>query len=145
LLYYSDDRLKERIIMPIEWNDDLKTGIPIIDEQHQELIVMLNRLGRLKCGKDCFLDALTELQEYVNTHFKTEEDYMVLINYHEYNEHKSCHDKFSEEINTIHKNIDKVQNIDALGIELHDLAADWIINHYSDEDVKLADYIKQHS
>jgi hemerythrin len=41
--------------------------------------------------------------------------------------------------------MDKAHSINDLGIELHDLAADWIINHYSDEDVKLADYIKKHS
>lgn len=131
--------------MPIEWNDELKTGIPIIDEQHQELIVMLNRVGRFKCGKECFLDALAELKDYVNTHFKTEEDYMISINYPKYNEHKSCHDKFIKNLTMLLEKADKIKNIHDLGPELHDLVADWVTEHYSGIDVELADYIKKQS
>lgn len=130
--------------MPIEWDDNLKTGIPIIDEQHQELLVMLNRLGRLRCGREYFFEALEELQAYVDTHFKTEEDYMMSIKYSEYDEHKSCHDKFIEDFKTILKKMNEIENFNnELGAELFDFVGEWIINHYSNEDVKLADYIKK--
>lgn len=130
--------------MPIEWSDELNTGIPIIDEQHQELLVMLNRLGRLRCGRESLLEALNDLQDYVNTHFKTEEEFMIQIKYPEYSKHKLCHDKFIKDIEIIQEKLDKVSDINDLGIELYESVAGWIIDHYSVEDVELVKYIKKH-
>ena len=131
--------------MSIEWDENLKTGISIIDEQHQELLVMLNRLSRFRCGKENLIDAFNELQDYADIHFKTEEDCMISTKYSEYDGHKSCHDKFVEDLEIIRKKIDSTENICDLGDELFHFVEDWIINHYSNEDVKLASYIKKHS
>lgn len=130
--------------MFIEWSDKLKTGLPVIDAQHQDLIVMLNRLGRLRCGQESFLETFNELEDYSNIHFKTEEDLMTKTNYPKYQEHKSCHEKLKQMIKDIKIEINK-NNIDDFGEKLHDFAQDWIISHYSTEDVELVEYIKSHS
>lgn len=129
--------------MHIEWNDNLKSGILAIDEQHQELLVMLNRLGRFRCGRDCFCDALRELQDYVNTHFVTEEEYMIQTKYPKYEEHRACHNKLIEDLKVFNTKLNQTKDFDSLGQELYDFVADWIINHYSNEDVELVKYIKQ--
>lgn len=129
--------------MHIEWNDSLKTGIPIIDEQHQELIVMLNRFGRFRCGRESFNEAFSELEDYVNIHFKTEEDYMISKNYPDYKTHKACHDELIELLKKFkekNKNFEYGYSPDE---EIIELAGDWIIEHYSKEDVELVKYIKQ--
>lgn len=130
--------------MFIEWSDKLKTGLPVIDEQHQDLIVLLNRLGRLRCGQESFLETFNELEDYSNIHFKTEEDLMVKTNYPKYKEHKSSHDKLKQIIIDIKLEIKK-NNIDDFGEKLYDFAQNWIINHYSTEDVELVEYIKNYS
>lgn len=129
--------------MPIAWNDNLKTGIPILDEQHQELIVMLNRLGRFKCGKECFKEAFAELKEYADVHFKTERDLMVSINYPEYEEHKACHAEFVCMIKHFQKRAKTCQDFHSLGEEIIDVVGDWMQNHYLKIDVELAKYIKK--
>lgn len=134
--------------MPIDWNDNLKTGVADIDNQHKGLVVMLNRIGRFRCGKECFLEAFGELSAYVNTHFKTEEDYMLSINYPGYEEHKGCHDEFTENFKNFQEKIDDIEKLEdshELGAEISDFACDWLVNHYSKEDVQLADYIKSHT
>lgn len=131
-------------MMPIEWDDNLKTGISLIDDQHQELLVMLNRLERFRYGRESFFEAFEELQAYVDIHFKTEEDYMIQIEYYGYEEHKSCHDKFVEDLRIIRNRMEDVENISDLGDELFRFVGDWITNHYSNEDVKLVRYIKNH-
>lgn len=128
--------------MPIEWDDNLKSGISAIDEQHQELLVMLNRLGRFRCGRDSFFEALQDLQDYANTHFKTEEDYMIQTKYPKYEEHKSCHYNLIENLNTFQAKLNQTNDCDSLGQELYDFIADWIINHYSNEDIELIKYLK---
>lgn len=128
--------------MPIEWNDNLKTGIPIIDEQHQELIVMLNRFGRFRCGKECFDEAFAELEDFANIHFKTEEDLMVTLNYPKYEEHKTYHDEFIKTVKKFKEKIISNENIYELGEEVIKLGNDWITNHYTYDDVELVKYIK---
>lgn len=80
--------------MTIIFNDDLRTGISIIDDQHQQLFEFINKLDRFKDDKSSFMKTLIELQTYVKLHFKTEEDYMRYAHYPDYKEHKDCHDKF---------------------------------------------------
>lgn len=129
--------------MPIEWNDNLKSGIQIIDEQHQELIVMLNRFGRFRCGKDCFNEAFAELEDFANTHFKEEEDLMASLNYPKYKEHKTCHDEFVETLKNFKEKIKNHKNTHEFGEEIIELGENWITNHYSNEDIELVKYIKE--
>lgn len=128
--------------MPIEWNDNLKTGIQIIDEQHQELIVMLNRFGRFRCGKECFNEAFKELEDFANIHFKTEEDIMISLNYPKYEEHKNCHDEFIKKINEFKEKIKLHKHTHELGEEIIEFGGSWITHHYSNEDVELVKYLK---
>lgn len=129
--------------MPIEWNEKLKTGIPIIDEQHQELIVILNRIGRFKCGKESFLEAFNEIQNFANIHFVTEENYMEDLKYSEFAKHKYEHDKFIEKLKHINNRIDNIKDYAALGEYVYEYVGTWILKHYSYDDVQLAEYIKQ--
>lgn len=130
--------------MPIEWDESLKTGIQIIDEQHQELIVMLNRIDRFRYGKDYFNEALAELEDFADTHFKTEEEFMVSINYPNYNDHKTCHNEFINKIINFKNKINSSQHLDELGTEIIEIAGNWIREHYSNEDIDLAKFIKNH-
>lgn len=130
--------------MPIEWNENIRTGISAIDEQHQEGAVIMSRLGRLKCGRKDFLTAFSELKDYVDIHFKTEEDIMISMNYPEYKEHKSAHDNFVKNIKALKGKICGYEDISALCDEFYDFVQDWVLKHYSGEDVKLAGYIKEH-
>lgn len=131
--------------MPIEWNDNLKSGIQIIDEQHQELIVMLNRFGRFRCGKELFDEAFTELEDFANTHFKTEEDLMVTLNYPKYEEHKACHGEFIETLKEFKEKIKNHENTVGLGEEIIELGGNWITHHYSNEDVELVKHLKDNT
>lgn len=136
---------KRNVNMPIEWNENIRTGIPELDQQHQDGIVVMNRLARLKCGEKSFVEAFSELRAFAKTHFKTEEDIMISINYPEYEEHKSTHDNFLEKAETIKKKLCRCENIKDICDEFYDFTLNWILKHYSDDDVKLATYIKKNS
>ncbi|MBS0299866.1 MAG: bacteriohemerythrin [Proteobacteria bacterium] len=57
------------------WNENLDTGITIIDEQHKKLVSLLNRLAAaLARGNPIETnDIFTELTHYAEFHFETEE------------------------------------------------------------------------
>lgn len=132
--------------MPIEWNENIRTGIPNLDQQHQEGLVIVNRLARLKCGnEEEFIEAFSELRTFAINHFKTEEDIMTSMNYPEYDEHKSSHINFIENIDKIRNRLCNYENVKAACDEFYDFVLSWILKHYSDDDVRLATYIKQNS
>lgn len=131
--------------MVLIWNDNLKTGISVIDEQHQELFTMISKLGRFIKDKAGFLEALIELQTYSSIHFKTEEDYMNYTNYPDYEHHKAEHKLFVKTYMEILKKINDVEEITDLGQELMNYVESWLEKHYTNEDVKMAAYLKQNS
>lgn len=126
-------------------SEKLLTGIDIIDEQHQALFRLINNLDKFKESNESFRQALLELQTYVSNHFKTEEEYMRYMSYPEYLHHKSCHEKFVNEYKSLLTKLS--QNIQPvhLGEEFIKFIEDWIQEHYANEDVKMAEYIKANS
>jgi len=129
--------------MTIVWNDNLITGISVIDEQHQLLFSTINKLGKLTKNKVGFLEVLIELHTYVSVHFSTEEEYMVYARYPEYDGHKAAHDKFVSDYKAILKKAKDVNDITELGPDLVALVEAWIQKHYTDEDVKMAKFINE--
>lgn len=60
----------------VPWNPSFDTGIPIIDEQHRQLVDLLNDLaGQYVHGADAqhALRILDALVDYAAYHFETEE------------------------------------------------------------------------
>lgn len=131
--------------MTIVWSDDLKTGINVIDEQHQGLFETANKLEKAKTNKDDFYEILIELQTYTTLHFATEEKYMKYTGYPEFDNHKTCHDKFINDYKNSLKKIAKYDNIMDICPELINFVESWIMTHYTKEDVKMAAYLNNSS
>jgi len=59
------------------WNDNFETGISIVDEQHIELVRILNELAVHVANHSSLIKldkVFNELTSYADYHFKTEED-----------------------------------------------------------------------
>lgn len=126
-------------------SENLLTGIDIIDEQHQALFKLINNLDKFKESNDSFHQALLELQNYVSNHFKSEEEYMRYMFYPEYPHHKACHDNFVKEYKSLLIKLSQANEPVELGGEFIQFIEVWIKEHYANEDVKMAEYIKANS
>lgn len=76
------------------WSADLSVGNAAIDEDHRELIGLINRLhAAMERGRGGLImnEVLAELIDYVDAHFKREEDYMHKLLYVGFTEHKKEH------------------------------------------------------
>jgi len=130
--------------MAISWSDELKTEIVVIDEQHQILFETINKLDELKENKVVFWEILIELQNYVVKHFITEEGFMKAFHYPNFSYHKASHDKFVSDYKKFLERVSLVDDIMILGSELVDFLEEWLVRHYTEEDVKMASYLKSH-
>ena len=88
----------------LDWSDDLSVHIDEIDNQHKELLKMINRLHQAAESGDwsskivTLTDVLLSLIAYLEYHFSTEEKYMIDNEYPEYDAHRDEHSKFVKEV-----------------------------------------------
>lgn len=90
------------------WNDNLKTGIALVDEQHKRLIDLLNELtGHLvHDNPDEVARVFDELANYAEYHFETEESiwHAYFKNDPWVDEHQASHDSFMPVVQELEAN-----------------------------------------
>lgn len=124
------------------WDLSFRTGFEKIDNQHKQLFSIANELLGSEDSKDITAKAkitLQKLKEYIETHFKDEEELMVKYKYPFSGEHKKIHNGIVAEIRiTIKKSLSPVE----LKKNLDILLSSWIRNHILIEDLHFADWAK---
>ena len=122
----------------IPWDDRYTLGIEIIDTQHKNLFASVNRLYVLleehKSTKDELRTILYEFSDYMNTHFKDEEEYMLSIGYDKLEEHKELH---KELINYLALVIKSPAKLDIIKTKMRVVAKRALIDHIMHEDTKI--------
>lgn len=122
----------------IVWTNVLSVGIEEIDEQHKQLISIINQLNdaiRDKRGRNVFKNALTELNHYVVYHFTFEETLFDDLAYDEKESHLKKHALFIEELNTLTHEFDDLEQ--DISEKLVTFLRQWLINHILSVDKKL--------
>jgi len=124
----------------------LKTGIEHIDEQHLSLVKMIQSFDEAisENKNDAFLEQLlNELIDYINYHFKAEEELLAQHNYPDLEKHKKTHQDLVEKV--IHFHAKYKKGIPGLEVEIMFFLMDWIINHINRSDMNYAAYITGHT
>ena len=130
----------------IKWDDQYSVGVKLIDEQHQQLMVLTNALyeacnhgGEEMNSK--FKMAARMAVEYVVVHFSTEEELMEKINYPDMEAHKREHKKFAKTV------LDTVKQFEEGGIYAPHafvrFLRNWIFQHIALVDKRLGTYYMQ--
>jgi hemerythrin len=119
----------------IKWSDDYSVGVKQIDDQHKELVDLINRLFdamSLGKGREVLESVFDQLRKYTHVHFQTEERLMVIYGYPNYEEHKKEHEELINQINELK---DKFKAGDRkITIEVVDFLKEWLLNHIKKED-----------
>ncbi len=124
------------------WKDEFNTGIKIIDDEHQRLFRIINKLFTLKGEEAKSRRACQEGIKYFKSHalkhFEDEEKYMELICYENIKMHKRLHQDFRENsLPALEKELLR-ENYSLTAVE-HFLAvcAGWLIGHTLTEDMAI--------
>lgn len=123
----------------IQWKEDYRTGVDLIDDQHKRLLEIAAEAHALLKDElltdkyDKIVAIIDELKEYTVYHFRSEEEYMESINYKRLLSQRVEHNEFIEKMNDINLDeIDNGQNLYLLGVL--DFVVDWIENHILKKD-----------
>jgi len=132
----------------IEWNDSLTLGISVVDQQHERLVGIVNRLHEATLegrGTDVIGEIVDELIIYTATHFSTEEKYFAQFEYPDAEEHKREHDALIAKVNAFAYDIDRARlnSGPALATELLQFLQIWWRYHMMETDSKFVALFKE--
>ena len=129
--------------MPLfEWNANYELDIPSIDNQHRELVRMLNDLyGSLKekSSPATVNQTLTQLLRYVEIHFDTEERAMQERGYPDFDTHHLLHEDLRRKVLDLEK--DQLLGRQVATFELLNFLTDWLKNHIAHEDMLFGQFL----
>lgn len=121
----------------IEWQKDFSVGNKEIDEQHQTLFDMLDKLFRQEDTVKAIIQ-FNNLSSYIDLHFDAEENLLRQINYPETESHINLHNELREKFHVLRG---KVKDYDI--ITMHRLAMflyNWLENHILKHDMSYKAY-----
>lgn len=128
----------------ILWNENFSVNIKILDEQHQRLFEIVNRLIETSdavVSSEIISDTLTEMTEYAQYHFSKEEQYMHEYGYPEYQSHKKEHNEFKRKAAELC--LDTMQKKTTIPIEILVYLKGWLVNHVLKSDMKYSAFFKK--
>jgi len=131
---------------PYGWSEDLSSGITLIDNQHKEIMVVINDLLAHVSGdelkeKEYFVHVIQKTMHKIRIHFVTEEKILRLIKYSAYVDHKRAHDALIMNI------VDSIREFEA-GKKLSlssfaEILKHWLVPHIEEKDKPYFRYIRQ--
>ena len=128
-------------LMP--WGPRLQLGIHSIDDQHKELVRMVNALHkamRLKRGATESGKILEKLAEYTVYHFKYEEELFQAHDYKEKAEHKKIHDDLVAQVLAFKGEFDSGRA--AVSMDLMNFLTEWLRDHIMKTDKAYAPFLQ---
>jgi hemerythrin len=130
--------------VPVEWTDDLATGVEKIDQQHQELYQQVGRLHEaMRAGRLEEVPAIVEyLQRYALDHFATEEREMVASAYPGLPQHRRLHQRFVDDF-LRHKALLAVEITPRAVVDLSQWLGEWLREHVRTVDADLARHLRR--
>lgn len=119
----------------IAWDSSIQFGIDDIDEQHHQLVNLINTLHkamRRRAGKTVLQELLKELTGYTIKHFELEEQFMAKARYSKLGEHKKIHQKLVSKVVDFQKQFEAGNA--TVSMDLMNFLSDWLINHIKGTD-----------
>ncbi len=131
-------------IWKIEWDDSLSVGIPEIDADHKQFIVLVNRLNKAIIDRMELSEIKNRLQSILEDavrHFEHEEGLFRQWNYHDVDAHARKHAEIVSTLRTIMGRVGSdtlMPQWIEVGLEIKDT----LITHISTEDMKYAQFYR---
>lgn len=114
----------------MSWSPDYSVNVKEIDEQHKKLFGIINTLHQAMLdekGREIQSRVIAEMIDYANTHFKTEEKYMLQFNFSWYHEHKTEHERYTKKTLELKERLENVGFVTTL--EILNFLKDWWQGH----------------
>jgi hemerythrin len=122
----------------IVWRDEFSVGVASVDQEHREMIELINELDNAMAqDADCItvISTLGEIYAKISAHFALEEKIMRDADYEEFASHKEDHERLLDSLLTIIDSVDDEGRYDRP--ELSSGLDRWFTDHFRTHDARL--------
>ena len=126
----------------ITWEDKLSVNIQSMDQEHKQLIGLINELHnamRQGQGKLVLSSTLENLIRYTQTHFTNEEKLMQEMGYPDLKEHKKEHAALTKQVIDLQNRHEQGELV--LTIEIMQFLKNWLTHHILNTDKKYGEFV----
>ncbi|HIJ79835.1 MAG: bacteriohemerythrin [Desulfobulbaceae bacterium] len=126
----------------INWHERYSVNIAEIDEQHKQLIKMINELHdamMAKKGKDALLPILNQLASYCIKHFSIEEKMMQQHDYPDFADHQAKHQKMTAKVKALINDVQTGKS--SVTIDVMNFLKSWLDKHIMGTDQQYAPFL----
>lgn len=119
----------------IPWRTSYETGVAMLDEQHKQLIGIINRLYsviRNKEGAGDLQAVFEELAAYATTHLEVEENLLSEHNYPDLENHRQRHGEYIARVGELRQGLESAD--EKLVVEVYAYLRQWWLHHIVVED-----------
>ena len=124
------------------WTDALSTGVDALNKDHQTILALVNKAGRLPVGDGDLDGIIEELIDYTHYHFRREEAVMEACHYPDLEKHRGLHQGLAAEVNELTDEWRKDRDPEITN-RLRKFLHDWLIDHIAKVDTKILPYTKR--
>ena len=128
----------------VQWSEKFSVGVRELDQQHQQLIKLLNRListqGTINTHSETVSDTLMAMPRYAQEHFKTEESLMETYGFPGLERQKIQHRDFRKK--TVSLSTATYLGVGQIPEALLVYLADWWVHHILEEDMAYRSFFK---
>ena len=129
--------------MEMTWSSLADTGIQMLDEQHQELFGVMERLRRMievGAARPLVEALLGDLVACTERHFATEVTYMSRFGYPDFPQHVSDHASMLASLRELQARYQESQQ--AMALMVPTFLEGWLKHHVSDGDLGFVTFLK---
>jgi len=123
----------------MEWNEQMSVGLAELDDDHKQLIRVINQLGANsgdESRRAAVRQSLVALRRYAEFHFAREEKVLGACGYPNLEDHQAEHRAFVQHIGEMNRQFDEnpERMADIVNEELLTYLRDWLNHHILIED-----------
>jgi len=140
LIPFIRRKMKDR--RRVDWKDEYSVGIESIDQQHKNLINLINMLQTTvdySTGEEFERECLAAVVDYTKTHFVYEEGLMSKYGYPDFEAHKAQHQKMIDKVDDLLAAYQ--QRPESAMKDTLDFLKQWLIRHINGTDKQYSDYL----
>lgn len=128
--------------MSIAWSRHLEIGVAAIDEDHKQLVSLINTYEDAIAAKSLkkLQRTFEDLIDYCHAHFEREESLMKAVHYPYRTSHRESHEDLLMNLLRLHRKILHGKKLDLP--EISDFLRSWIVDHIINEDLPIRRYVK---
>ncbi|ADN10120.1 bacteriohemerythrin [Sulfurimonas autotrophica] len=121
----------------IEWNEGLNLGIKDLDDDHKQLLNIINELLdaiNKDMAANIIAEKFTQLQSYTQSHYRREEEYLRKCGCIKLKEYKAKQHIFNNKIVNLKKKLASLQNYEIFQ-EISLFLTEWLVSHIIEDNI----------